>query len=346
MRSGIALALALSLLLHLALLVSPGWRLPTQGAAAPLQAQLVPEGPRPQPVARRPEPRRSPPPVRHRAPPPAAAPISSPVPAPVSVPATAAAPIPVAPVAAGPALSPPAAETPAASPAPAAALEPQLPRRGRIRFSISRGDQGFVVGQAVHTWRREGKNYTLTSVTETTGLAALFKSARVVQESEGEISAEGLKPLEYRTLRNGVAAEAASFDWAGGRLRYSGGREATLSPGAQDMLSLFYQLGQQLPAGRTGVMLATGKKFERYTFDVLGEERLPLPFGEQRVLHLKSVGDRGEATEVWLGLDLRGLPLKIRYTDRDGEHFVQVAEELEFDDNGPAANGNLPQAGR
>jgi hypothetical protein len=166
----------------------------------------------------------------------------------------------------------------------------------------------------------------------------------VVQNSEGEISAAGLKPLEYRTVRNGVAAEAASFDWAAGLLHYSGGREAPLSPGAQDVLSVFYQLGQLLPTARTEVMVATGKKFERYTFDVLGEERLPLAFGAQRALHLKSVGDSGEVTEVWLGLDLRGLPLKIRYTDRSGEPFVQVAEKLEFDDNAPAASGKLPQA--
>ncbi|HUY04636.1 MAG TPA: DUF3108 domain-containing protein [Rhodocyclaceae bacterium] len=346
-RSGFALALALSLLLHLALLSSPGWRLPTFGAAARLQAQLLPRPvqqapqPPPQPAVRRQPPRRLPPPVRHRARPPALVTAPAPIVAPATI--------------AQPSLSPPpeqaapAAEPMAAPPPPAIAPEvpppePQLPRHGRIRFSISRGDQGFVVGQAVHTWHREGKTYALSSVTETTGLAALFRPARVVQESEGEISAEGLKPLEYRTVRNGVAAEAASFDWPGGLLHYSGGREAPLTPGAQDVLSVFYQLGQRLPVARTEVMVATGKKFERYTFDVLGEERLPLAFGEQRVLHLKSVGDGGEVTEIWLGLDLRGLPLKIRYTDRSGESFVQIAEKLAFDDNGPAASGKLPQA--
>ena len=209
----------------------------------------------------------------------------------------------------------------------------ELPQSGRIRFAISRDDLNFVVGQATHTWRREGKHYTLTSVTETTGIAALFKKAQVVQKSEGEITAAGLQPLEFHTVRNGVAAEAASFDWARGQLHYSGGRQAPLSPGAQDVLSVFYQLGRRLPTGRIEVMVATGKKFERYRFEVLGEERLKLAFGTQRALHLKSVGDDGESTEVWLGVDLRGLPLKIRYTDHHGESFVQVADQLEFDDN-------------
>lgn len=225
--------------------------------------------------------------------------------------------------------------TPSTTVAPRASSS-ELPRRGHIRFSISRDDLDFVVGEAVHTWRREGKSYTLTSVTETTGLAALIKKARVVQTSAGEITADGLKPLEFHTVRNGVAAEAASFDWPAGRLHYSGGHEVSLSPGAQDVLSVFYQLGRRLPVGPVAVMVATGKKFERYSFEVLGEERLQLPFGTQRALHLKSAGEGGEATEVWLGLDLRGLPLKIRYTDHKGQSFVQVAQELEFDDNGSA----------
>ena len=206
-----------------------------------------------------------------------------------------------------------------------------------------RGDQGFVVGQAVHLWKHDDKAYEISSVTETTGLAALFRPARVTQTSEGEITAEGLQPHEYRTTRNDVATESATFDWQAHKLRYSGERNAPISPGSQDMLSLFYQLGLQAVGERTEIMLATGKKYERYTFASLGEEKLSTRFGEQRVLHLRTVGETGsEATEVWLGLDLHGLPLKVRYTDRHGESFEQVAEEVEFDDNG-AAEGGKPQ---
>ena len=221
-----------------------------------------------------------------------------------------------------------------------------MPHRGLIRFAVSRGDQGFVIGQAVHRWSHDGKTYMLNSVTETTGIAALFRAARVVQTSEGEITVAGLRPRQYRTERNGVAGEAAGFDWQAQKLTYSGAREAPLLPGAQDILSLFYQLGQQLPIENSEVMIATGKKFEPYAFVVLGEEQLAMRFGEQRTLHLKSVGEGREATEIWLGMELRGLPLKVRYTDRNGESFVQLAEQLEFDDNEAAAGSKLPDTGR
>ncbi len=344
-RSGIGLGLVLSLLLHLAFFVAPGWQLlnlKRPSDPVRLDAKLIPVARRvmapPSPAKAKPRaPERilaqpSPRPEFALAPPIAAAPESGPgVPpraAPEAVPAEPPRPAPV---------------VPAALPPP---LPPPLPRHGRIRFAVSRGDQGFVIGQAIHRWSQDGKTYLLNSVTETTGIVALFRQARVEQTSEGEIGDAGLRPIQYRTERNGVAAEAASFEWQARILKFSGGREAPLLPGAQDVLSLFYQLGQQLPVVPREVMIATGKKFEPYDFVVLGEEKLPLSFGDQRVLHLKSVGEGGEATEIWLGMDLRGLPLKVRYTDRTGESFVQLAEQLEFDDNEPAAAVKPPDSGR
>jgi len=210
-----------------------------------------------------------------------------------------------------------------------------LPRQGHIRFSISRGDQGFVVGQSVHRWRHDGSHYTLTSVTETTGLAALFKPARVTQSSEGELDAAGLRPGEFRTERNGIPGEAANFDWTGMKLKLSAGsqREVDLVSGAQDLLSMFYQLGAAYTAASrepNTLMVATGRKFERYPFEVLREETLTTGLGAVRTAHLRSVAGI-EAIDVWLGLELRGLPVKIRYTDREGETFEQNADEIEFD---------------
>ncbi|MBI5921546.1 MAG: DUF3108 domain-containing protein [Betaproteobacteria bacterium] len=219
--------------------------------------------------------------------------------------------------------------------APASVAETMLPRQGHIRFSISRGDQGFVVGQSVHRWSHDGKRYILSSVTETTGLAALFKSARVLQSSEGEIDSVGLRPAEFRTERNGTAGEAASFDWAGMKLRLSAGsqREVALVTGAQDMLSMFYQLGTAYTAASrepNAFMVATGRKFERYPFEVLREEMLTTKPGELRAAHLRTVAGI-EAIDIWVGLDLHGLPVKIRYTDRQGETFEQSVDEIEFD---------------
>jgi len=252
-----------------------------------------------------------------------------------------------APVPSTPQPPPPTAapEAQGLAPAPAEPEAPpgiELPRAGRIQFAVTRGDHGFVVGRAVHRWRHDGTRYEISNLTETTGLAGLFRPVRMVQASEGEVSGTTLQPREYRSERDGKLVDAARFDWPGGRVSYAGDRTAPLVAGAQDMLSAFYQLGRQAVEGGVEMALTTGKKFETYRFVVLGEEKLTLRFGEVRTIHLKSGGEPGrDATEVWLAPTLRGLPLKIRYTDRNGDAFEQIAEEIEFDDN-PAALAEKP----
>ncbi len=337
MRSSrLGLGLSLSLLMHLILLLAPAalfsrllapWESPPP--ALEIEARLRPI-PRPQkPPAHRPRQ----PPSRTPLPTLAAAPLAvpalpedflAPPPSPPEIQATA-----------QPAPSRSKPETPgterAEPPTVAAGLE--LPRAGRIKFAVNRGDQGFVIGRAVHRWRRDGSHYEISNVTETTGLAALFRPVTMVQTSQGEMLGNTLQPHEYRSERDGKRIDAASFDWPGAKLSFGGGQSAKLTGGAQDMLSAFYQLGRQGYEGGAELALTTGKKFETYRFIVQGEEKLALRFGEVRTIHLKSGGEPGrDATEVWLAPSLRGLPLKIRYTDRNGESFEQIAEEIEFED--------------
>ena len=341
------LALLLSLLLHLTMLAAPAWRLPTLDAArdgdaaAQIEAHLS-----------RPTVRKMPAPAAPAVPAPAKRrPISSTWPAPAEPSPEQQAAEPPAlllPVAIAPQPTADAREAVPAAPEPAVspASESPLPRHGRIRFVVTRGDQGFVIGQSLHRWSHDGKTYTLNNVTETTGLAALFRPVQVTQTSVGDIGEEGLRPREFRTGKNGVAGDAASFEWTPMRLLLTAGnpREVALRAGAQDMLSMFYQLSARypsMPREVNEVMVATGRKFERYAFEVLREELLPTRHGELRTLHLRTAAGI-EAIDIWAGLDLRGLPVKIRYTDRQGESFDQVAEEIEFEGMTSTLN---PQAG-
>lgn len=347
-RRRLTLALFISLLIHLSVVVAPGWYLPTlddpqsADSAPQLEAHLSSLSTRQvaASVAPAPMPQRKP---RHKVQEPAPVHFDNPpIELPPAVPSTSQE-VPTDSAVTGAAASsaPSRDSLPAGDSAGQARgsslpqSESSLPRQGRIRFSISRGDQGFVIGQAVHRWSHDGKRYTLNSVTETTGIAAIFRPVQVMQTSEGEIDAVGLHPSEFHTEKNGVAGDAASFDWASMKLKLSAGsqREVTLVAGAQDMLSMFYQIGAVfpwVPLETNEIMVATGRKFERYAFEVVREETLTTKLGEMRTLHLRTAAGV-EAIDVWVCLDLHGLPSKIRYTDRQGESFEQVADEIEFD---------------
>ena len=323
-----ALALVASALLHAAALVGSGWTLPGTHepeppqtieavlAKPPLRSEPAPEAkpaPRPPPAAR-PRPATAAQPV-----------LAADKPAP-SVPVEPPPVVEQAPVAVAPAPTPEPPEPAAPVPAKTA-----LPGKGSLRYVITRGEGGFVIGQAIHSWEHDGFRYRLKSLTETTGLAAVFKPAQVFQSSQGDVTEDGLRPREFRHERSG-GIDTASFDWLGRTVTYAGRRQSVVG-GTQDMLSMYYQLVLLAPkGGALELPIATGRKLENYRIEVLGEEVLALKSGERRTLHVRTrSGD--DSIDIWLGLGAgavtRGLPLKIRFIDRKGEIFDQIADEPE-----------------
>ncbi len=215
----------------------------------------------------------------------------------------------------------------------AAADEPfRLPPSGAIRYTIYYGDQdGQIIGRTRSEWSIQDGTYRIFSSAETAGLAALFKDLRIEQESVGVIAPEGLRPQRFTIRRNGEdKGENASFDWTKKTVRVGrDNTESPLVPGAQDLLSLQYQLGwiPEIIKG-TDLPVATGKKFRVYRVEALGQELIPTPLGLLRTLHVRTAGD--DVTEIWLAIDLRLLPVKIRFTDRDKRSFESVADEVTF----------------
>jgi hypothetical protein len=228
----------------------------------------------------------------------------------------------------------PAPELPTASPsvAPPAPepAKPLLPAKGTMRFNIYYGTQGFLVGRAEHTWEfTEDGHYHLIGTTRTSGLAALLKPLVFESESSGRLVAGGLQPETYRTRRNGKDSnENADFDWSTGAVRLSrSGDVQAVAKGTQDILSLNYQMAYlRNPEMGTNVGVVTGKKYDRFELDSLGEEEIDTAAGHFRTLHLRVIGDT--VTEIWIALDLHRLPVKIRYTDKKGDIFEQVATEI------------------
>jgi hypothetical protein len=313
-------ALASSFAIHAAALFLPDVDLSTAPELPPITAELQP-------------PQRLPAVVKKPSPPPPAA-------KPRAKPAGAASAVTSQALATSPAVEPEAAPAPApvpeakpepepVPPAAQAAADPRLPGQGYIRFNVYKGSEGLLVGRAEHSWEFADGHYRLASVTETVGLAALFKPIRVELESRGNLTAGGLQPERFTTRRNGnTTNENAEFDWDAHQVTLDrDGSRRPMADGAQDLLSFHYQFGYLPGLGNgIGMDVATGKKFENYRFDTVGEEEIDTPAGRFRTLHVRVKTD--STTELWLALDRLLLPVKIRYTDKKGESFEQIATEL------------------
>ena len=297
-------ALMASLGLHAVALFGPDIELSPAPEPQPLQAEIVLQ---PRPLQPRPLEPKSPPrkpakkAVRQKGPADAA---------PEPAPAPAASPVAVQPQ-----------PEPAAEPVATLALPPQ----GEIVYTVTRGDPGGIVGRATQGWALQDGTYRITSVTETAGLAALLRPIRLETESRGRVVAGGLQPLSYTSRRIGrEGEERVDFDWTARVARFSGGGEAPLAEGAQDLLSFNFQLGW---LSKTGEMsIATVKKLGRYRLELIAEESLETPLGVLRTLHFRNSGDT--TTEVWLATERHLLPVKIRHIDKRGDIYDQIADEI------------------
>ncbi|WP_306604292.1 DUF3108 domain-containing protein [Azonexus sp.] len=212
-------------------------------------------------------------------------------------------------------------------------LEPVLPSTGGLSFAVYKDSLGVPIGRAEHQWVFPGDGtYRLTSTMETSGLVSLFKPVRQVHESRGRLTVGGLQPEHFAVSKNGEAStENADFDWSTGEVRLArDGSVQAIAAGTQDMLSLHYQLAYlEKPEDGSTIGVVTGKRYERYALDSLGEEYIETPVRRFRTLHLRAAGET--LTEIWIALDQQRLPVKIRFTDKKGDSYELRLTEIGAD---------------
>lgn len=205
-----------------------------------------------------------------------------------------------------------------------------MPARGRIVFLVYRGEYGLQIGRNSNQWEIRDGGYRLSSRTETTGVLAMIKHYTVETESRGRVGTAGLRPDYFSNRRNGEESnETASFDWSQMRLKLGTKPDSLpLEAGSQDVLSFNYQFGflRQLPA-RGEMWVATGKKYERYVYEIVGDEALATPAGSFHTVHIKVPGER--TTELWLATEHHLLPVKMRFIDKNGDVYDQLASEFQ-----------------
>jgi len=221
-----------------------------------------------------------------------------------------------------------AGEAPAARGGVPATRVAALPARVSGTYAVLRGDDGFEIGRIGFEWRRDGDRYEAQSVTETTGVVALFSKARVVQASRGEIAAEGLRPLDFRHEKP-KGREHATLDWARRTVSYRD-RVEPLPPGTQDPVSMYFQIALRL-AGRDAARaaataielpIATGTKLETYRFSAPGETMLKTAAGDVPAWHT-ATRNGDDSIELWYAMRGGWLPLRIRIGNGKGEVYDQ-----------------------
>jgi hypothetical protein len=206
----------------------------------------------------------------------------------------------------------------------------------KMQFDAFRGNGGMQIGTAVATYEAKlDGTYQLSFILEPNFIASLIIKGSLSQASKGTYSNDGLKPnhYEYNFANKTNRIYRAEFDWTNNKINMytsEGKTNNDLSQGAQDLLSFMFQFMYVPPLQEMELAITTGRKFRTYTYSFEGEELLKTKMGEMHTLHILNVGgDDREKTELWLAIDYRNLPVKIRKTEKDGNVIEQVITSLE-----------------
>ncbi|GAA4004605.1 hypothetical protein GCM10022279_30800 [Comamonas faecalis] len=197
-----------------------------------------------------------------------------------------------------------------------------LPASAQLQFSVT-GEirQMHYSASATLDWDNQGTHYEARQQIRILGFTAR------AQTSRGQITATGLRPERFddktRKLRS------AQLDWQQHQVLFSpSGATASLPDGAQDRLSVFFQLGAllaaqpQMAAGSRITLETVGtNSIQPWTFTVIGRETLQLPAGSVPALKLQRQPRREgdpQAT-LWLGEQLHHLPVRILMHEDNGD---------------------------
>ncbi len=201
-----------------------------------------------------------------------------------------------------------------------------------LEYDIARNDKHFGTVKEVFT--QNGKQYQVKSVTKGKGIYALFGER--VLTSKGEVTPNGLKPIQFELLRGDNAKKSllADFDWAGNVLKMlvkGETRTATLVPGVQDLVSYVYQFMYTPPTGdMVKVVLTTGKKLKQYDYKIVANDAtVKVGNAEYKTVHLMNAkADSKEKKELWLAKTKNYIPVRYVVVDKRGVKFEQTLTKV------------------
>jgi len=209
-----------------------------------------------------------------------------------------------------------------------------VPARVEITYAVFLGS--MKIGEGRDVFQHDGRTYRVVSESKTAGLAAALYRLNVRRESQGRVTRAGLRPETFSEERNGKPKRSAAFDWErklATLVDVNESQTVALPDNSWDSTSFGYNFAFVPPeASGLAAHLTDGRRLREYRYALLGREKIDTELGALETLHVKKVqGPQDKrAFEVWLAVEQYHMPVRIRYTDRDGKVFDSVVTRIVF----------------
>lgn len=204
-----------------------------------------------------------------------------------------------------------------------------------VRTELNAKVDASPAGRAkiVYQSRSNGEQYQLKSLIQANGFLALFMPD-LLQTSDGFLTSSGIRPQHYLYQFGDKKDKtySADFDWERKKLRLHSSKadtEADLVEGAQDLVSFMYQFMFVAPLQNMQLSVTNGKKLGTYDYGFEGEETIATKMGNLTTIHLmRQTAEGEEKTELWLALDYQYVPVKIRKIEKEGKVYELLVTSL------------------
>jgi hypothetical protein len=211
-----------------------------------------------------------------------------------------------------------------------------LPPSAELDYAIRARQGGISLdGNAVVQWTTAEKKFTVTNEARASLLGRILDS-----KSEGRIDAHGLAPVSFTEKRFRKDATTTTFDRASGTIRFSTSEQTyPIQGGEQDRNTAVWQLvavarataAKFKPGSEWTFFVAGQRDAEPWTFKVVSQEKIRTPLGEVNALHILKEpppDSKEQQVDLWLAPQQEWYPVRIRYSDADGDFIEQTLERV------------------
>jgi hypothetical protein len=206
-----------------------------------------------------------------------------------------------------------------------------LPPSATLDYTVRARQSGFPMeGDAQVKWTLSDDTFSLS-----TRMRATLVGKIIEAQTDGIINDFGLAPVSFTEKRLRRKATSVSFDRKAGTVTFNkSSNSVPLGKGTQDRNSAIWQLVAIARAAKTrfktgsrwSFPVAGREEIERWTFTVAGPAKIRSPLGEFDTVQVRKTAadDAGrQAIDIWLAPSLEWYPVRVRYTESDGDLIEQ-----------------------
>ena len=211
-----------------------------------------------------------------------------------------------------------------------------LPPSVDLSYSIKARQHGFSLsGDAAVNWRVAGGKYTMQADTNAMLLGRILEN-----RSSGTIDEYGIAPIQFYEKRFRKDPSTTTFDRAAGAITFTESKlRYPIKGGEQDRATAPWQLvaaargaPAKFVAGSEWTFFVAGRRdAEPWTFKVVNQEQVHTGVGDLNTVHLVKApppDSKDQQVDIWLAPTLEWYPVRLRFTDNDGEFVDQTLDRV------------------